>query len=289
MDPKLAEIYGTNEVTEADVEKLAAAELATKLAGDEETGTEGMTEEDLEAIAQQVLAPEQEQQEEVEETQAGDEAQEKVAEADYLGRVMAHSYVQELRNIEKTAGRGDGSGQEAEAVNEQVAKMNAKRAKYDKMGAEGPGMGAKLENKARSAKAGVGKVGKYIGAGFKGGATKGQRAAAIGTTVTGAAALAGGAKKVFGKGKEKKSEAEEQPEQMSAVDTLVMARANEILQASGIDPATLTKIEEQEKISADETVDAREVLANTVEQRAWELLGQYGVTPAEQETEQEQA
>lgn len=294
MDPKLAEIYGTNQTTEADIEKLAAAELATNLAGGEEppVNTDEMTEEDLEAIAQQVLAPEEEQPEVTEPEmgeQAEQEAKEKVSEADYLGRVMAHAYVHELKEIEKTAGRGDGQGQEAEKATEDLAKKNAKRAKYDKMGAEGPSRGAKIENKARDIKAGAGKVAKYVGEGFKGGKQGiGRRAAAAGTVATGAALTGLAAKKIFGKGKEKKSEAEVEPEQqMSAVDTLVQARALEILEASGIDPKSLAPVE-QEKTSADETVDPREILAATVEQRAWELLGQYGVEPVEQETEQEQ-
>jgi hypothetical protein len=111
MDPKLAEIYGTND---ADLEKLAAAELAEGLANDEQLDTDGMTEEDLEAIAQDVLSASAEGEEEAEaaegeaapeqEKTSAAEAQEKLAEADYLGRVMAHSYVNELRELEKTAG-----------------------------------------------------------------------------------------------------------------------------------------------------------------------------------------
>jgi hypothetical protein len=101
MDAKFAEIYGTNQPSEADVEKLAAAELAEKLAGNEEADIAEMSDEQIESLAAQVLA--QQSGQEAEEPAAEDEAQEKVAEADYLGRVMAHAYVNELRNIEKTA------------------------------------------------------------------------------------------------------------------------------------------------------------------------------------------
>ena len=114
MDAKLAEMYGTNQVDETDVEKLAAAELAEKLAADESMNLSEMSEDDIEALAAQVLegdssAEETEEEEktaseEEGEEEVADEDQEKLAEADYLGRVMAHSYVQELRNIEKTAG-----------------------------------------------------------------------------------------------------------------------------------------------------------------------------------------
>jgi hypothetical protein len=142
MDPQLAAIYGTN-ADETDVEKLAAAKLAEELADDEEVDPAELSDEQAEQLAQQVLAeeagegeeveePEEEEEqpkrkakapqaeEEEEETEeedeetektsgAEDEAQEKLAEADYLGRVMAHAYTQELRKIasaqEKTAGR----------------------------------------------------------------------------------------------------------------------------------------------------------------------------------------
>lgn len=128
MDPQLAAIYGTNQ-DEGDVEKLAAAELAEKLAADEDVDTEGLSEEEAEALAQQVLAAEEgggeeteqgdEDEEQTEQKAKGkdedeeesseeseeegqektSEAQEKLAEADYLGRVMAHAYTQELRKI----------------------------------------------------------------------------------------------------------------------------------------------------------------------------------------------
>jgi hypothetical protein len=278
MDPKLAEIYGTNQTTEADIEKLAAAELATQLAGDDEINTEAMTEEDLEAIAQQVLAPaEEEQQGEdgQEKTSAEEEAQEKVAEADYLGRVMAHSYVQELNEIEKTAGAKEVAGKVLGAVK-----------KYHAGAAED------VKGAVKGVKSITGKSGgvRDFDLGAKGRVISGAKGAAKFLPHAAAATAAGvGAKKAFGgkKGKEKKSAAEGEQE-LSAVDTLVLARANEILQASGIDPESLKPVEqEQEKVSADETVDPREVLANEVEQRAWNLLGQYGVTPAEQEPEQQ--
>ena len=119
MDKTLAEIYGTNQVEEADVEKLAAAELAEQLT---ETGDAQIDEETLEALAQEVLAQEDGSEEqaaveepgvegeekvaeadETEEVELTEEAQEKIAEADYLGRIMAHSFVQESREIEKQA------------------------------------------------------------------------------------------------------------------------------------------------------------------------------------------
>lgn len=130
MDPQLAAIYGTGG-DETDTEKLAAAKLAEELVDKEELDPSKLTDEQAEELAKKVLAGaeegeeeeeqeakgEEEAEEETEEEEeseektssASDEAQEKLAEADYLGRVMAHAYVQELRNIssaqEKTASK----------------------------------------------------------------------------------------------------------------------------------------------------------------------------------------
>lgn len=283
MDPKLAAIYGTNQNTDADLEKLAAAELAEGLANDDEVDTDGLTEEELEAVAQDVLNASAEGEEEggnidgeQEKTSA---AQEKLAEADYLGRVMAHSYNQEMQKIAKrslTAGEG-------------IAEFEAGRAKHDKMGKEGPSMGAKAENMARglgkkvkdyhsgavgdiknAIKGSVDAVGKHGGKremalGMKGRAFHAARGAAkFAPHAAGALALGYGAKKMM----DKKS---------SAMDTLVEQRAMAILEASGIDPAELEQVEGQEKVS-----DPREALASAVDERAWALLGQYGVVPSEE-------
>jgi hypothetical protein len=109
MDQKLAELYGTNQPEGDDVEKLAAAQLAEELGDGGEIDVSNLSDEDVEALAAQTLAAEA--GEEV--VPAGDpqeQAQEKLAEADYLGRVMAHAYVQELRGIEKEAAKSDMAG-----------------------------------------------------------------------------------------------------------------------------------------------------------------------------------
>jgi hypothetical protein len=98
MDPRLAELYGTNQPDQADLEKLAAAEFADGLTEEGSINLDDLDPEQLEAMAQEVLGGEGEEGEE------SDEDMEKLSEADYLGRVMAHSYVQELREIEKVAG-----------------------------------------------------------------------------------------------------------------------------------------------------------------------------------------
>lgn len=233
MDPQLAAIYGTN-ADESDVEKLAAAELAEKLAEDGEFDPEDLTPEQAEELAQQILAAGDESEEEeaaveepAEKTSAAEgstddeEAKEKLAEADYLGRVMAHAYVNELKKIssaeapvEKTAAKGGG----------RVARMISK---------------LPVKGTARALEAGA-----VAGAGF--GAYKGGKA-------------------IYNKikGKKKKAAADVQEEQkMSALDTLALQRAEEILAAG------------QEKTSASE--QEMQKLQAAVDARAMEMLSEAG-------------
>lgn len=274
MDAKLAAFYGTNSPDEADVEKLAAAELAEKLASDESVNLDDMSEEQLEAVAQEVLADGEETDEsevsEDDETDAAavsepeGDAQEKLAEADYLGRVMAHAYVQELKNIEKTAAMPAGVGKvmgHLKGLGGKAKSMGAAgAAKAKAMGASGAAKAKEMGGKAKEhAKAGAEKAKAHVKAHGK--------AYSAGAGAAGGAAAMHAAKKM----KEKKS---------SAVDQLVEARIAEILEASEIDPAELTKVEETK------TASAQDVLAQTIEQRAWETLAQYGVVPATEETEE---
>jgi len=253
MDPQLAAIYGTNQ-DESDVEKLAAAELAEELADEgEEVEESDLSDEEAEELAQQLLAAEGEEgaeqgDEEDEEGAAveepGEEEQEKLSEADYLGRVMAHAYTQELRKI---AAVGDSSAYEG--------KDTASRAQ--KVGGWARRQGHRAAGAAKA-------FGKH----FKGGdkwSLKGQHAgktwgarAAVGAAA--GAAGYGAYRKFKGKGKKKQSAAEP-----SALDILAERRALEILAENGIDPT-----QEQEKTSASEP--EMEALGNAVEQRAYALL-----------------
>lgn len=297
MDPKLAAIYGTNQTTDADLEKLAAAELAEGLANDDQIDTDGLTEDDLEAVAQSVLdgsggdegEGEGEGQEKTS-AEIDEEAQEKLAEADYLGRVMAHSYVKELKEIEKTAGMTGGQrvaqkaggkvkgflksvGDIASGKQAREGFAAAKKSKGTADAAKSMASKSIMSDKGK-ARAGAA-IGKHMGA-----ASEARKSGMKGLAKTvglygGAATVAGGAAAAA-----KKKES-------SAVDTLVEARAMEILQASGIDPNELELVgQEQEKVSE---ADPREALAQVVDQRAWELLGQYGVTPAEQESDEQES
>jgi hypothetical protein len=114
MDEQLAEIYGTGqpEMDESDLEKTAAAELLVKLAEEQGVDLNDFSDEEVGEMLDDLYGPgvehtaeaDPEADPEAEETQ---ETQEKYAEADYLGRIMAHSMVQELDSIEKEAGIGE--------------------------------------------------------------------------------------------------------------------------------------------------------------------------------------
>lgn len=223
MDPKLAELYGTNQPME-DVEKLAAAELAENLAGEGGIDFSNLDPEEVEALAREVL----EAQSGEEGAPVGDE-QEKVAEADYLGRVMAHSYNQEMRKI---------------AADEAKTSFKEKmKGGFHKMKGKAQAAGGYMKGKATAAggaaKAHVGRhPKKYMGA--------------AGLGLAGAGFAAGR--------KSKKSSAEEQ----SALDTLATQRALEILEANGIDPNEQEKTsgaEPAEVLTAAVEARALEILA----------------------------
>jgi hypothetical protein len=135
MDAWLAQIYGTGGASDTDIEKTAQSMLLEKLAAAEGIDISGLTPEQVSGLAAEVLPTEEEevqQQQAAQQpvvaapptltapqgmvAQAGEgaseeevsedkvkEAQSKFEEADFLGRVMAHAYTQEL---EKIAGFG---------------------------------------------------------------------------------------------------------------------------------------------------------------------------------------
>jgi hypothetical protein len=121
MDEQLAAIYGTGqpEMDESDLEKTAAAELLVKLAEEQGVDLNAFSDEEVGEMLNDLYGggiyhyaedaeaetedPAKKKKKEAEEEEG--EAEEKVAEADYLGRIMAHSMVQELNHIEKEAGK----------------------------------------------------------------------------------------------------------------------------------------------------------------------------------------
>jgi len=105
MDQFLAEMYGTKTASAEDFEKQAQAEYFSKLAADNGIDLNTLSDEQVTYLWNQTFAKTagddvdrkvEEAKREVEEKRA---SAEKFAEADFLGRVMAHAYVQELNKI----------------------------------------------------------------------------------------------------------------------------------------------------------------------------------------------
>jgi hypothetical protein len=284
MNEFLAEMYGTREAIGAegndDVEKLAEAQLL-----DEALQAEGVNIDDLPGdtilkLAYQILGEDSHlvkaamveagEEEEEEEEEGKDEdkepMEEKVAQADFLGRVMAHSYVNELGEIEKNAAYPTGFGMLGSAVSKATGKA-AKRVKnWTRIKGAPKGKGT-YSGSAQAGKGyGGGRVmgereGKIYEALFKGKAKarnlgKGGLAHLKehkGKYLTGAglAAAAGGG---FAAGKVGKKKA------ASAIDMLAEKRAMEWAESVG-----LVENDENEKLAA--AVDAR----------AYEMLLEQGV------------
>jgi hypothetical protein len=212
MDEQLAAIYGTGqpELDESDLEKTAAAELLVKLAEEQGVNLDDFSDEEVGQMLDELYSGEG-----IEHTAADEENQEKFAEADYLGRIMAHSMVQELGNIEKEAGN--------------------KFTKLDRLGQhlKGSAVGRFLKGRPEALK-GAGKSAKMAITGKDpwGVQVKGMRGYHAGQALKGAApelgaagVLAGGtAAALAAKKKEKKA---------SALETLAQERAYALAQEAG--------------------------------------------------------
>lgn len=121
MDQELAALYGTTGTTQEDQTKVAEAQLFAKLAADNGINLNELTDDQIQelwdgtfakqATEEEKKEPTEEKKEEAkeEEKKAAAQAefnsqrewQEKVAECDKLGRIMAHAYVQELDLIKQ--------------------------------------------------------------------------------------------------------------------------------------------------------------------------------------------
>lgn len=145
MDEQLAAIYGTGQPVaydQEDLQKTAAAELLVKLAAEQGVDLNQFSDQeigemitDLYKSAQDEGAPpfppkkEEDKKEEAKEEEKEKEAQAKFAEADFLGRVMAHAMVQELNNIDKQASAAPAPApQPAADSNSALEKMAQQRA-----------------------------------------------------------------------------------------------------------------------------------------------------------------
>ena len=135
MDQFLAEYYGTNGTdktaaasNQEDLEKDASVELFLKVAGEQNIDIANMPDEQVaqlyagwtQKVAEANAAPAQTGPT-VEDIAAAELAEkqaaaEKVSEADFLGRVMAHAYVQEVQKIAAAAEAGGGGEGDKEAA-----------------------------------------------------------------------------------------------------------------------------------------------------------------------------
>lgn len=241
MDEQLAAIYGTGQMDEEDLEKNASAELLVKLAEEEGVDLDDFSDEEIAGMIDELQGQET----------VTDESQEKVAEADYLGRVMAHSMVQELGEIEK----------EAKFTKAPIYTRAGKAVKRAIMGSPeryrkaGRGISRAVTGKGSGAVKKL-KAGTRVREALKAGKRVAPEAAGL-------AALTGGAVYAGTRGKKKKA---------SAIDKLAEDRAFEILAESGwVDDegnVFVPEGHEQEKIASELDV--------AVETQALQMLEEAG-------------
>lgn len=160
MNLELAQMYGTpgaEQATQEDTEKVAEAELFCKLAAENGIDLNAMDdaqiaelyestfkiaqEEEKEEKPKEKAKKEEAEKEEEEKAAAAQaefaavqEAQVKVAEADHLGRVMAHAFTQESAAIQKAAAAASEEGTEKEAQG--LKNLGEKAMQFGKKGLE---------------------------------------------------------------------------------------------------------------------------------------------------------
>jgi hypothetical protein len=258
MNEFLAQLYGTAEEIGAegdDTTKLAQAEVMNEMFEAEGINVDELAPETLVKVAESLFGTDNEiaLEDVAEET---DESQEKLAEADFLGRVMAHSYVNEMGEIEKQAGVGSKIHEKALRLGQKIVgegrlgRMGEKASKSHK---------AKQIAKMRACGLTSGKAQakqfrkhKELGAGQIEAARKrmARTAGGAGYGAVGLGALGlGGAG--YGASKALKKE--------SALDVLAEQRAMEFLAENGV-----------------EFESGQDKLASAVEERAYEMLVEAG-------------
>lgn len=249
MDEQLAAIYGTGQpeaaYDEGDLQKTAAAELLVKLAEEEGTSLDNFTDEEIQGMVNELYgesAAQPEPQPAVDPEQA---RVEKVAEADHLGRIMAHAMVQELNNIEKAAGIADKA--------------------RDVAGKAWAGL------KRGGAKAG--EVAEKAGKAMSGGRLSGGKAKALAGGTAAAAGLGGAAAvRAAMKGKKKEAAASEMP----ALEQLAQQRAFEMAKQAGyIDEEGNLLLPQEEQ--PEQAKMASSDLQYAVDHRALQILESHGL------------
>lgn len=172
MNLDLAAMYGTNGVTAEDTEKLAQEDLFAKLAADNGIDLSSLTDEQVHSLRESTFGKQAEEEkkddddEETEEHKDEDEKKEaaaaefaavaewkeKQAEADYLGRLMAHAYVAELNEI-KEAGAKELFGKGVDKAGKHLESVGKKTMKH--VGRTGGAEGAANPTTAKRVGAGV--------------------------------------------------------------------------------------------------------------------------------------
>ena len=142
MNEFLAELYGTREAIGADsgtddVEKLAEAQILDQVFESDGIDVDQLDDGTILKVAHELFGDESalvkmaaegcdcgegESCEQCSEGGEEDEAEDKVAQADFLGRVMAHSFTQERDNIEKTGAGAKEIGQKVLGALQSAAK-----------------------------------------------------------------------------------------------------------------------------------------------------------------------
>jgi hypothetical protein len=242
MNEFLAELYGTGTPIQnnsgGEVEKLAQAEVLDQVLTQEGISLDQLTGDQIMKVAHDLFGPGNEIEKIAAEGKAcetckkdpceckeAETMEEKVAEADFLGRVMAHSFWQENGTIEKDAssagiGRMLAAGRAAKAAPKEPGK--AMKALKD------------LKEKYKYQRA--------IGGGRLGSAA--EVAGPKGTAAAGAAGAGAG----YAAGREKKG---------SALDALAEHRALELLKEAGITPEAAQPAAETEQEKLAQAVEAR--------------------------------
>lgn len=252
MNEFLAELYNTAGTiggpTEEDLAKQASVELVTKVAAAAEIDPDALTDEQI----QDILVNAAEYQGELDKTasaQTGEiqlsaEDVEKLAEADTLGRAMAHAYVNELAEIEKqAAGKGEllsrlgGAAKRGLQHASDASGVSSIRHGLARRGHAGKQI-KKIEGMAHP-KSSLGKVEQRLAD------LKAQKAAGGKTALKGAgrlAAIAGGTTAAAGGGYAAKEALGAEEE----FEALALARANEVLEkTAGPSEAEYAQLVEQ--------------------------------------------
>ena len=280
MNQFLTELYGTRETigavpdTSDDVEKMAEAEILGRFLDNENVDVESLDGDTILKVAYELFGegselvkeamsePPEEEEEDEEDDDAEKESADKLAEADFYGRAMAHAYVNELDAMDKEAGRIGYTARQLGGVLESGAK--AVKGKGEKMlktfrkakdkrpgkdfstfttGSKGEKVPGKDFSTFTKGKGNLGALGQVAKEHKK---TVGGIGAGLAATGIGAAALSSK------KGKKKAA---------SALDILAEQRALEMLKEAGVG---VDGARESESLEA------------AVEKRAWEMLQENG-------------